>query len=440
VADRIPIVLNAGQPQQLQSTDVVLVGGAAVLNAISIPAAPTAKWNQLDVRASSFDLASTPRGNVSIIGGAPEKNEVFFASTYTGNHSTNLACYKIFVFTYPAQGGTAFCTGSLTFNGTPCTLLLRQNIAGSSFHITHEYWGIAVAAGNNGVPYTLTVNYGDETTVNSNAYVFNLANADTVLPLGQTINIGNSGANYSANFSTALAGSWLFSATGWDPISSYPSPTPGAGTTLYVHGNNAQELATSSAAVSGPTTLSYTGTGTTHVYRSGIEIRGMPSGGSALVPSLAEAHVGQATITGSNSVVALAFDLLIDAAPTGAPIQRSYSLGLIGPALLGALTLAPTDVNAAGPYTVLPNDFFLEVRQTAATPIAILLPAISAVGGGRLVAIIDSGYNAAANNITITPNGTDKIANVAGNYVQNVSGSTIWLKSNANTPNWEKVV
>jgi hypothetical protein len=97
------------------------------------------------------------------------------------------------------------------------------------------------------------------------------------------------------------------------------------------------------------------------------------------------------------------------------------------------------DVNAAGPYVVTATDYMLEVRYTATGAISINLPSIAAVGNGRILVSIDSGYNAAVNNITLVRNGADKINNVAGNYVQNVSGSAIWLKANATTSNWELV-
>ena len=49
----------------------------------------------------------------------------------------------------------------------------------------------------------------------------------------------------------------------------------------------------------------------------------------------------------------------------------------------------------------------------------------------------DSGYNAAVNNITWVRNGADTIENVAGNYLQIVTGSLISFTANATTNNWE---
>ena len=101
--------------------------------------------------------------------------------------------------------------------------------------------------------------------------------------------------------------------------------------------------------------------------------------------------------------------------------------------------MSVTDVNSAGPYVVQPTDYQLQVRYTATGIISINLPAIVRVGGGRVVMVSDSGYNAGTNNITIVPSGADKVNNVAGNYVINVTASSITLISNANSLNWQIV-
>jgi hypothetical protein len=108
----------------------------------------------------------------------------------------------------------------------------------------------------------------------------------------------------------------------------------------------------------------------------------------------------------------------------------------------GGQIVKGVDVNAAGPYVVTATDYMLEVRYTAMGAISIQLPALT--GGttlnGRIIPIIDSGYNAAVNAITfVLGNAADKIDNVNANYVQNVSGACFWLKANTTTNNWEFV-
>jgi hypothetical protein len=126
-------------------------------------------------------------------------------------------------------------------------------------------------------------------------------------------------------------------------------------------------------------------------------------------------------------------------------VSRSWSLYAEGNVRLGAgQTWKGTDVNVAGPYVVLDTDMFLEVRYTATGAIQVTLPALT--GGtqlnGRLIAIKDSGYNAAANNITVAVgNAADQVENGGAgvSYTINVSGTCLWLKANTTTNNWEIV-
>lgn len=110
----------------------------------------------------------------------------------------------------------------------------------------------------------------------------------------------------------------------------------------------------------------------------------------------------------------------------------------------GGVTEKGTDINAAGPYNVLSTDDLLHVRYTATGAITLNLPALTGgtVLNGRRIRVKDSGYNAAANNITLAVgNAADKIENGAAgvSYVITVSGSCIWLVANTTTNNWEIV-
>lgn len=151
------------------------------------------------------------------------------------------------------------------------------------------------------------------------------------------------------------------------------------------------------------------------------------------------------TITAANAVVTTDFYTsrfgaasFIGAGPASA--TRSYSLFSEGNSKFGGgLTFKATDINAAGPYNVLETDFYLEVRYTATGAISINLPSIATAGSGRTIAVIDTGYNSGANNITMIPNGADKINNAAGNFLIAISGSCYWFKANTTTGNWEIV-
>jgi hypothetical protein len=138
---------------------------------------------------------------------------------------------------------------------------------------------------------------------------------------------------------------------------------------------------------------------------------------------------GALTLSGAN----------IQVLSTEAPGSVVLSGGAPSPIIGGGVLAKTTDINAAGPYVVLPTDYMLAVRYTTTGAIAINLPSIAAAGDGRILVSIDSGYNAIVNNITLARDGTDKINNVAGNYTQSINGSCIWLRANGISSNWEIV-
>ena len=93
----------------------------------------------------------------------------------------------------------------------------------------------------------------------------------------------------------------------------------------------------------------------------------------------------------------------------------------------------------ASPYAVLPTDYALEVQSNGGA-ITVTLPALTGgtVANGRVYLVVDSGYDALANNITVARgNGADKIDNSAADYVINLGGTALWLKANTTNKNWE---
>lgn len=169
------------------------------------------------------------------------------------------------------------------------------------------------------------------------------------------------------------------------------------------------------------------------------------TGAATPITTLSYVRIDRPTITAANPIVITDFSTLrvgaasfLGAGPASA--TRSYAIISEGNTkLAGGCTFQGIDINAAGPYTVLETDFFLEVRYTAIDVITLNLPSIATAGNGRIIAVIDSGYNAAIKNITLARNGADKINNVAGNYTMAISGQCLWLKANATTSNWELV-
>lgn len=106
------------------------------------------------------------------------------------------------------------------------------------------------------------------------------------------------------------------------------------------------------------------------------------------------------------------------------------------PVFGGAQYVKSTDVNV-GNYNVLETDVLLKVRETGSGACSINLPAISATGDGRDLTTNDSAYNASVHNITLVRNGTDKINNVAGNFVISTNGASVRIVANALSSNWE---
>lgn len=88
-----------------------------------------------------------------------------------------------------------------------------------------------------------------------------------------------------------------------------------------------------------------------------------------------------------------------------------------------------------GHAAYLRHPFYVEPQS--ASPPQFALPSILSVGGGAIVTITDSEYDASVNNIVINGYGTDKVNGVIGNYIINTNGASITLIANATTLNWE---
>jgi hypothetical protein len=167
------------------------------------------------------------------------------------------------------------------------------------------------------------------------------------------------------------------------------------------------------------------------------------TGATTPITTLNYFSVATPTITAGSAVVITDFFTCRISAATftgGGPASatRNWSLGIDGNTKFGGgQTIHGTDVNVAGPYVILATDYYLHVRRTATAAISLNLPSIAVVGDGFVIMAKDSGYNAAINNITWVRNGADTIENVAGNYLQIVSGSLIIFVANATTNNWE---
>jgi hypothetical protein len=130
-------------------------------------------------------------------------------------------------------------------------------------------------------------------------------------------------------------------------------------------------------------------------------------------------------------------------AAVNAVFANAWALSVNGNVKLnGGQTVASTPVNGDYPedvYAVLPTDYILDVGRTVTELIYIGLPPLASTPNGRVIIVKDSGYNASVNSIYVTPNIVDSIeGGVAGeSYEINVSGAALWFKANTLTGNWE---
>jgi len=116
-------------------------------------------------------------------------------------------------------------------------------------------------------------------------------------------------------------------------------------------------------------------------------------------------------------------------APTGVPMQLAVDggakleVGDNGVALSANLVVA-TRKDETAAITVTHNDFYIGSQYTATGTVAVTLTAVSGFADGFVFYLKDEDYNASVNNITVTPDGAEKINN-AGSFVMNGDGESI---------------
>jgi hypothetical protein len=98
-----------------------------------------------------------------------------------------------------------------------------------------------------------------------------------------------------------------------------------------------------------------------------------------------------------------------------------------------AQTFAP--ISISGDLSIAPADTFVVINVDTTAAHAITLPSIGSVTAGRIFIVCDKTGNALAQNITITPDGTDKINNVAASFKIDSGNASLTLISDG-TSNW----
>lgn len=137
-------------------------------------------------------------------------------------------------------------------------------------------------------------------------------------------------------------------------------------------------------------------------------------------------------VAGNVSISGAATSFFANTQPGGVVLSNSANAPVFG----GGQYVKGTDVNIAS-YDVQPSDVLLKVRETSSGACSVNLPSIASVGNGRELTTNDSAYNASVHNITLVRSGSDKVNNVAGNYVINTNGASVKIISNSQSGNWE---
>lgn len=120
--------------------------------------------------------------------------------------------------------------------------------------------------------------------------------------------------------------------------------------------------------------------------------------------------------------------------PTGA-VQAYEVIDLGTPQTYVAMNrgAGPLVATKTGNYTALITDSYVPVSTTGGV-VTITLPAPATVGAKWSVAIVDVGFLAGTNNITVARSGAEKINNVAGNFTINTNGA--WKEFVTNGTDW----
>ena len=116
--------------------------------------------------------------------------------------------------------------------------------------------------------------------------------------------------------------------------------------------------------------------------------------------------------------------------------QLNYTTAEVNALLASIGNVAPTAVDGAT-YQILATDNYLQVTRTTAGVCSITFPASADIYDGYHVHVKDSGYNCNTYNITMIPDGSDKIENAAANYTISADGTALSFMWNDTTGNWE---
>lgn len=117
---------------------------------------------------------------------------------------------------------------------------------------------------------------------------------------------------------------------------------------------------------------------------------------------------------------------------SGSAVQIT-SGGSVATAPGAAQTFEP--LTLAGDLTIAAIDTYVVINVDTTAAHTISLPSIGSVAAGRIFIIVDKTGNSLAQPITITPDGSDKINNVAASFALNSGNGSLTLISDG-VSNW----
>jgi len=226
---------------------------------------------------------------------------------------------------------------------------------------------------------------------------FNFDSVNASLSVGGLSTIANGGFNFGNNNSVTGVGSGLIGNT--STVSGDLSY--GFGDQVIVSGNRSYALG---AVVNVSGDRSYG-------FGQSITVSGTRSFGFSL-------DTGGYTVSANNVFAVLGGKVGIGIASPNSTLH-----------LAGSLTLKRTPTAIS--YTATTDDLIIAVTSTAAAR-TITLPSIASVGVGKYYIIMDESGGAAANNITIDPDGAELI-NGAATYAINTNYGSVTIYTNGGT-------
>lgn len=277
--------------------------------------------------------------------------------------------------TAPASTAVTFTSNLASGGGGGAAAFILQANTSSSFSSTD----VALQVRTGSLPYTLLTVYGLGGGIATGQYA--LLSGNFTIPSSGNLTWVGTGVLKSQQVS------------GTDAFQLNTTNAYSGGNLLNIENNSSSKFS-----------IDYTGTPTVAAFGAGLV---QSSSGGALSSS--------STYTGALTLASGASSALTLGNTTGNIVYRGSTQYTTRTLNASTLTVDTTT-----------TDYEILVTYTASGSVTITMPAPT---NGRYIAILDAGFNAGTNNITINPNASEKINNTSS-YVISANGGAVTLTSN----------